>query len=61
MVRIVKDWGGLSMEVVESPSCKVSKEQVDANKCRCNNKRLLFKCVLLSFISLRFNCKMRML
>lgn len=26
MVRIVKDWGGLSMEVMESPSCQPLKE-----------------------------------
>lgn len=38
------------MEVVESPSCQLLKEQVNANKCRYNDKRLLLKCAFLSFL-----------
>lgn len=52
MVRIVKDWRGLSMEVVESPPCQHLKEQVDAHKGRHEDRRLLLKCVILSFILL---------
>lgn len=59
MVRILNDWGRLSMELVESPSCQLLKEQVDANKGRYKDKRLLFKCIRLSFILLWFKCKMR--
>ena len=52
MVRTVKDWGGLSMKLVESPSCQLLKEQVDANNGSYKDKRLLLKYVLLSFILL---------
>lgn len=51
MVRIVKDWGGFSMDVVESPSCQLLKSRLMQIKVDTNIKVVFKMCALVFHIT----------